>query len=170
LIIFFIHKNKSIILADIIRWLNVLGKQYSIPIGLIYLFAFHKAFRNLFYFRIGSLKYLLNIFCPQISTLIIPGKQNIGEGLFIWHGFATGIASKSIGKYCTIYQQVTIGNLNGYPTILDNVTIYPGAIIVGNITIGSNSVIGANATVFKDVPDNCTVFPVSPLVMKREYL
>jgi serine O-acetyltransferase len=119
----------------------------------------------LFYQRIGALKYLLNIFCPEISTLVIHTEQ-IGEGLFIWHGFATGIGAKSIGKNCTINQQVTIGNSNGYPTILDNVRIQAGATIVGNITIGNNSTIGANATVLTDVPDNCTVYPAPCRIMK----
>jgi serine O-acetyltransferase len=144
-----------------------LGKSYNIPIGLIYLLAFYKAFRNVFYYRIGSLKYLLNIFCPQISTLIIQTEQ-IGEGLFIWHGFATGISAKSIGKNCTINQMVAIGNSNGYPIILDNVRIQAGAIIVGDITIGNNSTIGANSTVFTDVPDNCTVFTTPCKIMKWE--
>jgi serine O-acetyltransferase len=165
LIIFYLHKNNSIIRADIIRWQNVLNKSYSIPIGLIYLLAFHKAFRNLFYQRIGVLNYLLNIFCPGISTLVIHTEQ-IGEGLFIWHGFSTGIGAKSIGKNCTINQQVTIGNSNGYPTILDNVRIQAGATIVGNLTIGNNSIIGANATVLNDVPDNCTVYPAPCRIMK----
>lgn len=165
LIIFYFHKNNSIIRADIIRWLKVLGKSYNVSIGLIFLLAFHKAFRNIFYYRIGVLKYLLNIFCPQISSLIIQ-TEKIGEGLFIWHGFATGIGAKSIGKNCTINQMVVIGNSNGYPTILDNVRIQAGAVIVGNITIGNNSTIGANATVFVDVPDNCTVYPPNCSIMK----
>lgn len=166
LIIFLIHKNKPMISADIIRWREVLGKHFTIPVGLIYLLAFHKEFRNLFYFRIGTLKYLLNIFCPGLSSLFIESDQKIGEGFFIWHGFATGINSNSIGKNCTINQQVSIGNFKGYPTILDNVTIYAGAVIIGNITIGNNAVIGANSTVFRDVPDNCTVYPPSPNIMK----
>ncbi len=54
----------------------------------------------------------------------------------------------------------------GFPTILDNVTIYAGAIVIGNITVGNNSVIGANATVFKNVPDNCTVLPGTSKIMQ----
>lgn len=61
---------------------------------------------------------------------------------------------------------VTIGNNSGYPTILDNVRIHPGAVVVGNITIGNNVIIGANATVYKDVPDNCTVFTEHSRIIK----
>jgi serine O-acetyltransferase len=159
LIIFMTHKKKVIINYDIKLWLKKLGKTYGPATGLIYLLSFKKEFRNLFYFRVGNIKYFLNCFCPQMQTLIISDEQNIGEGLFICHGFATGITSKSIGRNCTIFQQVTIGNTDGCPTILDNVTVYAGAIIIGDVTIGNNSVIGANSTIYRDVPDNCTVFP-----------
>jgi serine O-acetyltransferase len=93
--------------------------------------------------------------------------KQIGEGMIIIHGFSTAIGAESIGKNCIIYQQVTIGaTKDGFPTILDNVTIYAGAVIIGKITIGNNVVVGANATVFNDVPDNCTVLPGSSRVMK----
>ena len=67
-----------------------------------------------------------------------------------------------IGKNCTIYQNVTIGAKNKnlaylpehFPKIGNNVTIYAGACVVGGITIGDNVVIGANAVVTQDVPEN----------------
>ena len=66
-----------------------------------------------------------------------------------------------IGKNCTIFHQVTIGNdyrkLENVPTIGDNVTIFPGAKIVGKVHVGNNCKIGANAVVVKDVPDNSLV-------------
>lgn len=169
LIVFFLHKDKLIIRSDIKRWLSKLEKNYPVPVGLIYLLSFRKEFRNLFYFRVGHVKYFLNIFCPQIDSLIISEAQSIGEGLYICHGFATGITARSIGKNCTIFQQVTIGNTDGYPTICDNVTIYSGAIIIGNVKIGNNSIIGANSTIYRDVPDNCTVFPENSRRIKWEH-
>jgi serine O-acetyltransferase len=168
LIVFLLHKNKKVIVSDVERWLSKLEKNYPVPIGLIYLLSFRKEFRNLFYFRVGNIKFFLNIFCPRVESLIISESQSIGEGLYICHGFATGITSRSIGKNCTIFQQVTIGNTDGYPTICDNVTIYAGAIIIGNVKIGNNSIIGANSTIYKDVPDNCTVFPENSRGMKWE--
>ena len=135
-------------------------------IGFIYLLSFHREFRNLFYARIGLTRYVLNLFCRKLPTLFI-GTTNLGEGLFIRYGISTAIGAESIGKNCSIYQQVTIGAIvtGQNPTILDNVTIEPGAIIIGKITIGNNSTIGANATVLKDVPDNCTIYPAAPRVM-----
>lgn len=166
LIVYFLHPRRKLIRADIIRWLKILKKNYIAPIGLIYLLGFFTEFRNLFYYRVGNWKYFLNIFCPRMSSLVIETKH-IGEGLFINHGIATMIGGISIGKNCTINHQVTIGdNYGGRPILLDNVMVHSGAVIVGNITIGNNTIIGANATVFKDVPDNSTVIPSQPQIMR----
>ena len=76
-----------------------------------------------------------------------------------------------IGKNCTIFHQVTIGNDNkkieNVPTIGDNVTIYPGAKIVGKVRVGNNCVIGANAVVWKNVPDNCLVVVGEHRIIQR---
>lgn len=59
-----------------------------------------------------------------------------------------------IGDYCKIYQNVTIGQKAGrFPVIGNHVTIYPGAVIIGDVKIGDYAVIGANAVVTKDVPE-----------------
>lgn len=74
-----------------------------------------------------------------------------------------------IGRNCTIYHQVTIGQRkHGYPTIGDNVYIGAGAKILGAITIGDNVKIGANAVVLDDVPSNCTVVGIPAKVVKKE--
>ena len=68
-----------------------------------------------------------------------------------------------IGKNCTIMQQVTIGERGGgekAPKIGDNCFIGTGAKILGDVVIGNNVKIGANAVVVKDVPDNCTAVGV----------
>jgi serine O-acetyltransferase len=54
------------------------------------------------------------------------------------------------------------------PIIGDNVEIYPGAKIIGNISIGNNVKIGANAVVSFDVPDNSTVIVEKPRVILKE--
>lgn len=166
LLLFYFHKNKSLIQADVKNSLAIMNKQFQEPFGLIYLLAFCKHFRNLFYYRTRPYSHILNIFCPQLQTLMIQTK-NIGGGLSIVNGFATAIGAKSIGKNCIIYQQVTLGgNKYGSPVIMDNVTIYSGAIIIGKVTIGKNVVIGANSTVFHSIPDNCSVLPAASMVMK----
>lgn len=64
---------------------------------------------------------------------------------------------------------MTIGytNDNDYPTIGDNVTIYAGAKILGNVTVGDNSIIAANAVVVKDVPANVIVGGVPAKIIKQ---
>lgn len=176
LLVFFTHKKRDIIKADTKSWLNELNIQRmkfvnrSISLGFLYLLAFHPEYRNLFYYRIRVLGYLFSIFCRGRSDLFI-NSRNIGEGLFIRHGFATAIGAKSIGKNCQINQQVTI---TSGVTILDNVKIFSGAVIHGKIIVGNNSVIGANATVMRNVPDNCTVIATPPRIIhwneERSYL
>ena len=69
----------------------------------------------------------------------------------------------SLGEYCTIFQQVTIGanehksNPMKAPQIGNHVYIGAGAKILGDIVIGDNVKIGANSVVTKNVPDNMTV-------------
>jgi len=79
--------------------------------------------------------------------------EKIGSRLFIQHGFSTIISADSIGKECWINQQVTIGREQCFePTIGNHVRICARAIIIGNVTIGNNSTIGAGAVVTKNVP------------------
>jgi len=80
------------------------------------------------------------------------------------HGFNCIFLSKysKIGDNCTIYHNVTIGSVNDKaPIIKNNVLIGTGAILLGEVTIGANSKIGAGSIVVKDVPPNSTVIPNS---------
>ena len=165
--LFFVHKNKKTIYADVDRWLGILGKDYSRTFGFVYLLSFYPEYRNLFYYRVGYIQYFFKFLCPELSTLYLY-TPHIGEGLFIQHGFATIINATSIGKNCWINQQVTIGftNSTDSPTILDNATIYAGAKVLGNVVVGQNAVVGANAVVVKDVPNDCTVVGIPARIIK----
>lgn len=90
-------------------------------------------------------------------------KAEIGKGLKIKHmnGLVIGDGVK-VGDNVTVYQQVTLGGKNigdmekdNYPIIEDNVIIFSGAKILGKITIGENSIIGANSVVIENVEPNC---------------
>lgn len=69
----------------------------------------------------------------------------------------------SIGEMCNIYQNVTIGpkamaeSYPRLPRVGKNVKIYAGAAVLGDITIGDNAIIGANAVVLQDVPPNAVM-------------
>ena len=93
--------------------------------------------------------------------------REIGGGLFIQHGFATIVSAKSIGENCWINQQVTIGHKGqAQPVIGNNVSIYCGAKILGNVTMEDNSIAGANAVVVKNVPANAVVVGVPARVIR----
>ena len=94
----------------------------------------------------------------QFSSLNV-----IGGGLKFYHHGTVVIAGDTIiGENCSIHQGVTLGRLfegskAGCPVVGDNVIIFAGAKLLGNISIGDNSVIGANAVVINDVPANAVV-------------
>jgi len=99
----------------------------------------------------------------------------IGPGLFIDH--ATGVVigeTAEIGADVTIYQGVTLGGTSldrgkRHPTVGDRVTIGAGAKVLGPITIGHDSRIGANAVVNKPVPPDSVVVGVPGEVIHRRY-
>lgn len=93
---------------------------------------------------------------------IHPG-ATIGKGLIIDHGMGTVIGETAvIGDDVIIYQGVTLGgtelkHAKRHPTLENHVVVGAGAKVLGNITIGEGSRIGANSVVIEDVPPNSTV-------------
>ncbi|MDD3375658.1 MAG: serine O-acetyltransferase [Candidatus Omnitrophica bacterium] len=104
---------------------------------------------------------------------IHPGAK-IGKGLFIDHGTGVVVGETTIiGRNVTLFQGVTLGGTGKeigkrHPTLGDNIVVGAGAKILGNIKIGSNSYIGANAVVLKEVPPNTTVVGVPGRVTKQD--
>lgn len=140
---------------DLTRWKAILHIKESDVHALAYLLSAKPEFRNLFIYRNSHrplYRRWIALWYHPMDTLYIETPE-IGGGLFIQHGFATMIAAKSIGENCWINQQVTIG-YNGQgnpPQIGNNVMITCGAKVLGDITVGDNAVIGANAVVIHDV-------------------
>jgi serine O-acetyltransferase len=103
---------------------------------------------------------------------IHPGAK-IGSGFFIDHGMGVVIGETAeVGDDVTLYHGVTLGGTSldkgkRHPTIGDRVTIGAGAKVLGNIYIGADSRIGANAVVVKSVPDNSVVVGVPGQIVKR---
>ena len=100
----------------------------------------------------------------------------IGKGLCFSHYGAVAInASAIIGSNCLILQGVTIGEVRRegesfVPIIGNNVVIFAGAKIIGDVKIGNNVVVGANAVVTHDVCSNAVVagIPARVISMKGE--
>jgi serine O-acetyltransferase len=103
---------------------------------------------------------------------IHPGAQ-LAAGFFIDHGMGVVIGETAeVGRDVTLYHGVTLGgtSLNKgkrHPTIGDRVVVGAGAKILGAITIGDDSRIGANAVVVKSVPPNSVVVGVPGQNVKR---
>jgi len=176
IIAYCLSKNKEIISKDILAWVNDADLEYlSYSTGryLNWLLVYKKAFRNVFYNRIGGrlCPRFLNILYPRLNSLYL-STQNIGAGLLIMHGFSTLVMAKSIGENCTINQQVTVGfkNTPVPPVIGNNVRIGAGAIVIGEIHIGDNTTIGAGAVVTKSVPNDCVVVGNPAFILKRNGL
>ena len=104
---------------------------------------------------------------------IHPG-ATIGDGFFIDHGMGVVIGETTIiGKDVTLYQGVTLGgtSLNPgkrHPTLMDNVVVGVGAAVLGDISVGENSQIGAGSVVVKDVPPNATVVGIPGRIVSKE--
>jgi len=166
--------EKNIIKADIEKWVNNFEIKYlNYPnwLYLIWFLVFYQEFRNLFYYRLKKgnniIFRLIQIFYPPMSTLYI-NTDSIGEGFYIQHGFSTIISAKSIGRNCSVFQQVTIGYCGEEnPIIEDNVVVSAGSIVIGGIRIGGDSIIGAGAVVTKSVPANCTVVGNPSYIIKK---
>jgi len=137
----------------------------------------------LIYYRIAHAFYALKLFFParllsQIARFftgieIHPGAK-IGKRFFIDHGLGVVIGETAvIGDDVLLYQGSTLGGTGivkgkRHPTLGNNVVIGAGAKVLGNIAIGDNSYIGANAVVIKDVPPNSTVVGVPGRITKQD--
>jgi len=126
--------------------------------------------------RISHFLYIIKIpFIPrlisQIARLFLlieihPGAK-IGNHFFIDHGAGIVIGESTvIGNNVMMYHGVTLGGHGWWidkkgerrhPIIEDNVTLGVGSTILGSITIGKNSKIGANVLIVNDIPSNSTV-------------
>ena len=103
-----------------------------------------------------------------ISGFEIYYSASIGKGLKINHGMGTVIGARSIiGDYAIIHQGVTLGDRNGErPILLNNVTVYAGAKILGGVVCGNYSVIAANCVCLIDVPDNKVIIGIPGKIKK----
>lgn len=104
-----------------------------------------------------------------LSGIEIYYSSDIGHGLKINHGIGTVIGARvKIGSNCLIHQNVTFGDKDGQrPSIGDNVTVYAGAKILGGITLGNNSIIGANTVCFINVPENKIAVGVPAKILSK---
>jgi serine O-acetyltransferase len=138
--------------------------------------------KAMFFYRIAHFLFRLKVpFFPRMLCEIArfltgieihPGAV-IGKGLIIDHGMGVVIGETTvIGNDVIIYQGVSLGGTSleptkRHPTIEDHVVIGAGAKVLGNITIGAGSRLGANSVVIDPVPPNSTVVGIPGRVIRR---
>jgi serine O-acetyltransferase len=144
-------------------------------------FFTYGGFKALFRYRIAHWFY--NHHMKTIATIISAGSRRkygvdihpaaqIAGGVFIDHAVGVVIGETAvIGTNVLLYQGVTLGGTGKeegkrHPTIEDNVMISAGAKVLGNITIGHDSKIGAGSVVLKSIPPHCTVVGVPGKVVR----
>jgi len=151
--------------------------------GFLEVLLLYQGLHALVAYRVGHFFYKLHLFLlarliSQLARFMtgieIHSGAKIGKRFFIDHGMGVVIGETAIvGDDVLLYQGVTLGGTGlekgkRHPTIGNNVVIGTGAKVLGNITIGDNSYIGANAVVIKDVPPNSTVVGVPGRITKQD--
>lgn len=120
---------------------------------------------------------LLNCVMMSVGGIKISCSADIGKGLSIHNFSGIFIENAVLGENCTLNCGVTVGDeisSNKGPVIGNNVYFGSGCKVMGDLTIGSNVVVGANSFVNRSVPDNCTIIGVPARIISRnpvsEYL
>lgn len=97
-----------------------------------------------------------------VGRIMLPYTMKVGRRVKIKSFSGIALVAQKIGDDCIIHQNNTLvisrpDDLTGWPVIGDRVEIGAGAVIVGRISIGHDSVVGANAVVTKSVPPGAVV-------------
>lgn len=163
-------------------------KRYNkgnIGIGKVIKFLFDPRTQPVVLYRLSHFFYrkkmgFLGRFFQFINLFLygcwISMKTEIGRGLLIRHSWGIAIGCERIGENFTVFPHVFIGTKTGepgdlelqdVPVIGDNVTIYVGSKVFGNIHVGNNAVIGASSLVLKDVPQGATVAGIPAKIVKK---
>jgi serine O-acetyltransferase len=131
----------------------------------VWALGYHRIAHRLFKARLFFLARAVNHFSRLMTAIDIHPGATIGRNFFIDHGFVVIGETAQIGDNVTIYQCVTLGGTspdNGvagkrHPTLCDNVIIGSGAQVLGPITLGKGSRVGANAVVTRDVVEGAVM-------------
>ena len=138
----------------------------------IHAIFWHRVAHYLHNFHLITIARTISQLTRFFTGIEIHPAAKIGKRLFIDHGMCVVIGETAeVGNDVLMYHNVTLGGTGNHhgkrhPTIKNNVILSSGSKILGPITIGENSKIGANAVVLKDVPDNATAVGIPAKVVK----
>lgn len=97
--------------------------------------------------------------CLAFGSELALGAE-VGGGLYMPHPYGVVVGVSRIGRNVTLLQNVTIGKRRSSSEALtvigDNVAFGAGAVVLGPLTIGSHSAVGANSVLLQDVPEYST--------------
>jgi serine O-acetyltransferase len=133
----------------------------------------YRTFRWFYERRIPTqpLRFFIERFIEIITGISLPAQAKIGKGLRVHHFGGVIIHSAAvIGEDCTVYHGVTLGDIGGRggaPRVGDRVLIGAGAKLIGEIVIGNDCIIGANAVVLASVPTSHIAVGVPAVAKKR---
>lgn len=134
--------------------------------ALNYHFFAHKFYKKKYYL----LARIISNRARRLTGIEIHPGAKIGRGLFIDHGMGVVIGETAIvGDDVTMFHGVTLGGtkfnpIKRHPTIENNVLIGAGTKILGDITVGYGSKIGANLVIKKNIPKNSIVYDFIPAI------
>ena len=150
--------------------------------GILEIFLCYPGFQAIFMHRFTHKLWKLKLpLIPRILSQINrsltgieihPGAR-IGKKVFIDHGMGVVIGETAeIGNNCLLYQGVTLGGTGKnhgkrHPTLEENVVVGAGAKVLGSITVGANTRIGAGSVVVRSVKGNSTVVGVPGRVVHQ---
>lgn len=124
-------------------------------------------------YTIGLLAYIISNHYSIKYGIHINENIEIGPGLKIVHSDCVYLNCKKIGSNFTVYQGCTLGSANSdkgralIPIVEDNVTVYTGSVVAGDVTLHDGCVIGANSFVNFDVPENTLVSGVPAKIVRK---
>ena len=133
----------------------------------------HRIANRLWHLRLRLLARVVAQWARLLTGIDIHPAATIGPRLFIDHGTGVVIGETAeVGADVTLYHGVTLGGSSlergkRHPTLGDRVVVGAGAKVLGAITIGEGSRIGANAVVVRDVPPDVVVVGVPGEIVRR---
>jgi serine O-acetyltransferase len=133
----------------------------------------HRISHSLWRLRVPLLPRLLSQVGRLFTGVEIHPGARIGRGVFIDHGMGVVIGETAvIGDHCLLYQGVTLGGTGKqhgkrHPTLKENVVVGAGAKVLGAITVGANTRIGAGSVLLRDVASDSTVVGIPGRVIHQ---
>ncbi len=164
-----LHKRTSALLFIGIFFHNP-GMIFSFLFRVVHYLITHK---NTFVRIIGNILWpVYYVYSYYVLDIDIPPHQVIGKGLYV-HNRGITFGADTSGSNLTLIGPLTVGPKgtmiggSDRPCLGNSVTIFAGARVLGDIRIGNNVSIGANAVVIKNVPSRCVVGGVPAKIIRR---